>query len=320
MLWKAGVTVLLVVGAHAGGVADLVAEGVLTGRSPKPLEQRMEEDAARLIVVGRRAASTVQLSQNGTIDMEAWDAEVDAACQTALAKLDKATNPSGTCTCYNLPVMNNQTGAFEADLRLYQLSTATGDFEGISADKVQVSLSYNGASVSPVSATAAAQKVTVRRDHTEGNPTLLQTYLFVGQVDADKLQEATNEAALEAVVMPTVTLSAINEAGQTVSTNVSSNEAAFLVGVFSDVVVLSDTAQAQIAVDQVVAGLANGTVAFVLPGVNLLIFPIGLVITGAWFVIGLVVISFGFYERVQHREAYRKTAAIAGKGAAVKTF
>lgn len=127
-------------------------------------------------------------------------------------------------------------------------------------------------------------------------------------------------AALEAVVMPTVTLSAINSAGNTVSTNVSTNEASFLVGVFADVHELSDTARAQVAVNEVIAGLANGTVAFVLPGVNLLIFPIGLVITGAWFAIGLVVIGFGFFERVQHREAYRKTAAIAGKGAALKTF
>lgn len=112
----------------------------------------------------------------------------------------------------------------------------------------------------------------------------------------------------------------MNEAGQTASTNVSTNEATFLVGVFSDVVVLSNMARAQIAVDQVVAGLANGTVAFVLPGVNLLIFPIGLVITGSWFVIGLVVIGLGFFERVQHREAYRKTVALANKGAARNTF
>ncbi|ROW07078.1 hypothetical protein VPNG_06637 [Cytospora leucostoma] len=321
MFWKAGATVLLAAGAHAGGVADLVAEGILTGRSPSSLEQRMQDDAARLIVVERRASSTAQASQNGTMDMEAWDTEVNAACQSALSKLHKASNPSGTCTCYNLPVINNQTGAFEADLRLYQLSDPTGDFDGISAEQIQVSLSYNGASVSPVNTTTAAEKVSsIRRQDTQGKPTLLQTYMFVGQVDADKLQADSNMAALEAVVVPTVTLSAINSAGNTVSTNVSTNEASFLVGVFADVHVLSDTAQAQVAVNQVVAGLANGTVAFVLPGVNLLIFPIGLVITGAWFAIGLVVIGFGFFERVQHREMYRKTAAIAGKGAALKTF
>lgn len=192
MLWKTGVIASLAVGAHAGGVADLVAEGVLTGRSPKSLEQRMEEDAARIIVAGRQALPNAQPSQNGTVGMAAWGSEVDAACQTVLAKLKIATNPTGTCTCYNLPVMNNQTGAFEADLRLYQLSTPTSDFEGISADHVQVALSYRGASVSPVSATTAAQKANMRRDNTEGKPVLLQTYLFVGQVDADKLQDATN--------------------------------------------------------------------------------------------------------------------------------
>lgn len=191
MLWKTGVIALLATGAYAGGVADLVAEGVLTGRSPSSLEQRMEEDAVRNIVVGRRALPNVQLSQNGTDGMESWNAEVDAACQAVLAKLKKATNPTGTCTCYNLPAMNNQTGAFEADLRLYQLSTPTGDFESIPADHVQVALSYKGASVSPVSATAA-QKPSMRHDNTEGKPILLQTYLFVGQVDADKLQDAAN--------------------------------------------------------------------------------------------------------------------------------
>lgn len=115
--------------------------------------------------------------------------------------------------------------------------------------------------------------------------------------------------------MPTVTLSATNSNGARVSTNVSSNEAVFLVGEFSNQTPLSTTAQAQIAVDEVVAGLANNTVAFVLPGVNLLIFPIGLIIASIWFTLGLLVIGFGFFERVSYREAYRRNAAIATRGA-----
>lgn len=130
--------------------------------------------------------------------------------------------------------------------------------------------------------------------------------------------QTSSRADLEAFVMPTVTLSAANAAGQVVTTNVSSNEAAFVAGVFADQVVLSTTAVAQIAVDQVVTGLANGTVAFVLPGVNLLIFPIGLIIAGSWFIIGLAVIGFGFFERVQYRESYRRRAAIAQKGTSAK--
>lgn len=118
--------------------------------------------------------------------------------------------------------------------------------------------------------------------------------------------------------MPVVTLSAANAAGQIISTNVSSNEAAFVAGAFANNVVLSATAQAQIAVDEVMNGLDNGTVAFVLPGVNLLIFPVGLIIAGGWFIIGLAVIGFGFFERVQYRESYRRRAAIAAKGASTK--
>ncbi|KAF3766693.1 hypothetical protein M406DRAFT_232498, partial [Cryphonectria parasitica EP155] len=237
----------------------------------------------------------------------AWDAQVSAACQTALSKLTVASNPSGTCACYNLPALDTQTGAFEADLRLYQISPATGDFAGIPANQVQVSMSYNGASVSPVSASTAQAMLTTRQDLQ-----LLQAYTFVGQIDQSKMaagELSTVEA--QTYVIPTLTLSAQNAAGSTVSTNVSVNEAAFVAGAFSTLVELSTTAQAQIAVDEVVAGLANGTVAFVLPGVNLLIFPVGLIVSGVWFVIGIAVIGFGFFERVQYRETYRRRAAMA---------
>lgn len=184
MMWKVGITTALAVGAQAAGVSDLVAEGMLTGRSSLSLESRMDDIATNHVVVSRQT-STV-LNGTGTMNMTAWDIEVNAACQGALSKLAQATNPSGTCTCYNLPVLNNNTGAFEADLRLYQISAARDDFAGISQNQIQVSLSYNGASVSPVSAQTAAAKVVAKRQNT--NVQLLQTYMFVGQIDQEKLQ------------------------------------------------------------------------------------------------------------------------------------
>lgn len=185
MKWQAGLTAVLAVGAHAGGVSDLVGEGMLAARSPMSLELRMDDYASNHVIVSRQA--TV-LNGTGNMNMTAWDIEVNAACQAALAKLVQATNPSGTCTCYNLPVLNNATGAFEADLRLYQISAARDDFAGISQNQIQVSLSYNGASVSPVTTTTAAAKIVARQN---SNPQLLQTYMFIGQIDQDKLT-ATN--------------------------------------------------------------------------------------------------------------------------------
>lgn len=189
MFWQAGLSALLAVGAQAGGIGDLVAEGYLAERSSQSLESRMANDALDRVIVSRQGSPNVQLNPNGTVDIAAWDAQVNTACIAALSKLTQATNPSGTCTCYNLSVLNNVTGAFEADLRLYRISAARESFAGIPPNQVQVSLSYNGASVSPVSATTAATKVAARQ-----NPAveLLQTYLFIGQIDADKLSLDTN--------------------------------------------------------------------------------------------------------------------------------
>lgn len=190
MFGYAGIVALLAAVAQAG-VADLVSDGYFSGQSARSLESRMTDEALSMgsVVVSRQASPNIQLNPNGTVNMAAWDAQVNAACMAALSKLTEATNPSGTCTCYNLPALNNETGAFEADLRLYQLSAARAEFAGIPADQVQVSLSYRGSSVSPVSATTASQKVTARQNT---NLKLLQTYLFVGQIDQDKL--AINKA------------------------------------------------------------------------------------------------------------------------------
>jgi hypothetical protein len=115
--------------------------------------------------------------------------------------------------------------------------------------------------------------------------------------------------------MPVVTLSAVNTAGQTVSTNVSSNEAAFVTGVFSQSIIMSDFSMAMLAVQQEVAGLKNGTVAFVLPGVQIMVFPIGLVITSVWLAIGIAAYGYGTVQRIAFREQYRRRTQRAVKGA-----
>jgi hypothetical protein len=119
-------------------------------------------------------------------------------------------------------------------------------------------------------------------------------------------------AQLEALVMPVLTLTGVNATGQTVSTNVSSNEAAFVTGVFSKEIIMSEFALASAAVQNVTAELANGTVAFVLPGVQIMIFPVGLVVTSVWLVIGLIAYAWGTYERFSYAESFRRRSAIAG--------
>lgn len=102
--------------------------------------------------------------------------------------------------------------------------------------------------------------------------------------------------------MPKITL---RVTGTSLSTTVSANEASFLAGVFSSQSVMSDFSAAQLAVDEALLALRNGTAAFVLPGVQLMVFPVGLVISGTWLLVGLAAYGFGTFERMRYRDMYR---------------
>ncbi|KAH6612938.1 hypothetical protein B0J18DRAFT_71209 [Chaetomium sp. MPI-SDFR-AT-0129] len=331
MLWQRTlVASILAVGAQAGGIGALIAEGM--SRSNRGMERRLEDIAkanlrARGFVQARQTpgGTSTPLTADGSIDMEAWNTAANSACRDALKGIPEATNPSGTCVCYNLPLLNSQTGTFEADLRLFQISSPRGEFQGIPPDKIEVELSYNGASVSevngqPVPPTRlklrqAADTTTTNTNNTGGGDLpLIKSYLFVGQVDQDRMSNGPDKGKLQALVMPIVTLKATNNAGQQVTTNVSSNEASFVTGEFSNDVDTSTFGAAQLAVDAEVAALLNGTVAFVLPGVQLMIFPIGLIITGTWLVVGVAVYGMGTFARYNFREAHRRRVKTVQKG------
>jgi len=134
-------------------------------------------------------------------NVTAWDQQTAAACTSTLEALNGvASNPAGMAVCYNLPYLDNTTGVFEADLRLYMIAPPTGAFATISSANVQVGLAYNGATVSPVNASSlkrsatdnAVSLISWRRGIQKRveTPTLVQAYAFVGQINPTLL--ATN--------------------------------------------------------------------------------------------------------------------------------
>lgn len=241
MIWHTTlVASLLALGAQAGGLGSLIAEG-MTRNSPS-VERRMHEIAkSSLLSRGwveprqQTQGNAPLLNADGTINMQAWDQQTNRACIDALRQLPQASNPSGTCVCYNLPALDNRTGTFQADLRLYRLGMGTGDFLGIPPVNIQVGLTYRGASVSPVSmgrlsgaagtgatgagtaagagagaaavpgaagsvaagnsplpgasAAAGASPIAARQVQADTGMDLdlLQTYLFIGQIDKDRM-------------------------------------------------------------------------------------------------------------------------------------
>ncbi|GAO16391.1 hypothetical protein UVI_02049550 [Ustilaginoidea virens] len=274
---------------------------------------------ARAVVLNTsdRRADGVKVNENGTLDYAAWDAATDAACTEVLMALPRSSSPSGSCACYNLPLLDTKTGWFEAELRLYRISEPRAAFADISLENVKVGLRYAGASVSSIS---TQQLVAVGRAHNQARvmapravrdarPQLVHSYLLAGKIDKAKMSDNMTMAQLEKVLIPTLALTANNSAGTLVSTNLSLNEAAFLTGIFSRSVVVSDFSAAESAVAAQLDALRTGTVAFVLPGVQVMIFPIGAVITSVWLLVGLAVYGLGTYERMAYADMYKRRLA-----------
>jgi hypothetical protein len=191
MFWTsiAASSALLVAGVHAGGAPELLA----VDPGYRMISTRMNSGDASSpwqALQKRQTGTGITFdASNSSLDLTAWNTDTSAACIAALAQLTAASNPSGTAVCYNIPSLETSSGVFMADLRLYQVAEPFAEFMGIASENIQVGLQYRGATV-----TQAQQTNNTRRDVPSLgkrvlNPTPLQTYMFVGQIDSAQLAQ-----------------------------------------------------------------------------------------------------------------------------------
>lgn len=194
MFWTGAIAACLALAGHASAGVTGVSRRVVARTETTESHLRRTADEVVGDLVERASTS---------INIEDWNTQTQSACTTALAAQHSTTNPSGMAVCYNIPTLDNSTGVFKADLRLYKMADATGDFEGIPDQDVQVSVSYVGASVSPIKESSLKAR-TVRtslisfdtiapRDTTNNSMQPFQTFAFVGQINQDMLKTATTK-------------------------------------------------------------------------------------------------------------------------------
>ncbi len=171
----------------------------------RPYTSIMASSAARALERRQDAGTggsieNLQLQPDGTLNLTAWDAATETACVSTLQSLQRSSNPSGNCICYNLPALDANNGVFEAELRLYRISEPRGQFAGIDPSAIKVSVAYNGASASAVKPTELkgsgmvgnVSRIVNRAEldtRQDNNPELLQAYMLVGQIDKSKMSD-----------------------------------------------------------------------------------------------------------------------------------
>lgn len=252
-------------------------------------------------------------------DLAKWEAETKKACMETLSSLNgQATNPSGIAVCYNLPFLDNRTGVFQAELRMYNVSAPVDPWTGVTAADVSMTMSYLGATVQNMAGNFSKRDITwppvrerglddgalVERQDSNGMSEL-KVLMYVGRINSNLMGSAMNVESLRPLLIPQIDLEARNpRTGETVETTLSSGDASFVNGVFSKAA--SGPTNIAPGAAASASAAAQSAAPFVVPGQSLAFFPIGLVVTCIWTALFMGAVGFGTFGRIQFRDQYRR--------------
>ncbi|KAF2817099.1 uncharacterized protein BDZ99DRAFT_456890 [Mytilinidion resinicola] len=270
-------------------------------------------------------STTPQSGDATKVDLNKWETQTQQACSNALSALNgQASNPSGMAVCYNLPFLDNTTGVFEAELRMYNVSMPIDPWVGITSADVSMTLKYLGATVQATNGTFMKRDSTlswppVRRDIDLGSelvyrqssgsgaapPGELKVLTYVGKINSNLMGSAMSQANLQSLLVPQIVLTANSpKTGKQISTTLSSTEASFVNGVFAKAATpVSPSASASASA---IGAAATQGANYVLPGTKLAFFPVGLVVTCVWTAGLFLAVGLGTIGRIQFREQYRR--------------
>ena len=128
-------------------------------------------------------SSTPASGNASDFNLEQWNEMTAPSCLNAVQALNgNAGNPSGMAVCYNVPFLDNTTGVFMSEVRLYSVMTPVNEWAGIDSSAINVSLTYLGANSAP----AQIPSTMTKRDDIskrQSSTTPASTQVFVGTIE-----------------------------------------------------------------------------------------------------------------------------------------
>ena len=181
-------------------VTRLTSQGVLPTRSSvaSSTGTGISMGAFKSNFFGTKGITHLKSEEVSTIS-HSWDEITNNACLLRMNSLNgTATNPSGKAVCHNIQDLNNSTGAFTADVRLFQVAPATGNWLSLRPTGLTIGMSYHAASVQLQNTEGEGGKsgeswLSRDRAHSQlrrslgQEPQFLQKMVFLGQVKSDSV-------------------------------------------------------------------------------------------------------------------------------------
>ena len=242
--------------------------------------------------------------------------EIIQACTNKLSELrGVSASLTGMSMCYDVSLLDMNTGSFMSTVFLYQVSPASGNWTVIDNNSLNVDIAYANANLTAMGVAKRELANLEKRLATNipvNAPVLITSQQFMGEIMQG--WNSNNEYALRHLftpkstntvrtqqmiaLAPTVIVTAKTPDGKPLSSALSKTEAAFVTGFFAK------TAAAEAAA----ASAAAANVPFQLPGVTAAFFPVGAVVTGAWVLLFALTVGLGTLGRLQFRHDFRARA------------
>lgn len=217
MLFKSAALGGLLAAGHAAALKIGDVNAVL--RRSEDLDEVLRRDAVLVASLTRRqdanAADTAPLAaltpasgDASKADLQKWEEETRTACMQTLSNLNgQASNPSGIAVCYNVPFLDNSTGIFQAELRMYNVSAPVDPWQSVTAADVSMTLSYLGATVQAMNTNTSNTKRevgdarasvrwsdgTLVERQTITTMTELKTLMYVGKINSNLMGPAMTQ-------------------------------------------------------------------------------------------------------------------------------
>ncbi|EEH22969.1 hypothetical protein PABG_05180 [Paracoccidioides brasiliensis Pb03] len=281
---------------------DMIDAGYsLESRAPLPQGDAPDQSAT----AQNQAAETAESAPPSSFDEQQFNITTTRACLDALDELESVVNPSGMAACFNIPVFDSTTGAFEADIRLYKVTDGVDDFEGIPPSEYTLQVNIPQATISDPRRLAG--------DATEGQPemALLQEFRHFGQISTVLQLDKLTQDHIRVLLIPNITIGAVNpKTVELVMTTLSSDTLSYVAGFFRN----ADNSPVNITIPDANAQLpaiVAAATAFVLPGTTLGIYPTGLIVTCIWAGSFVFAVGYGTLTRMKFRDHYRRRLRMA---------
>ncbi|OAP55026.1 hypothetical protein AYL99_10726 [Fonsecaea erecta] len=291
--------------------ADMISAKAIV-HLPNAIRRRSAWDEGMMGREGDRILRREPQSSTGPLSVAAptgaLNETIAAACVSSLQSLTSVENAAGLAACYNIMQYDSKQGAFEADLRLYQMFQPTGNFQNVPINDIMISLTYP-TSTTFQSLTKRRKRDVEARQSSNSSMVEVQQYTLFGTIEKNLDVAKLNDTQVMSLMLPDIKLNAATNSQTPIMANVSAADGAwFVVGAFKD------EFKNGLVSPSVAAAAITAAVPFVLPGTKLGIFPTGLIVTCSWTFLFLLAYGLGTIGRIQYRSVYRKRkAARAGR-------